>query len=198
MIGDKPLVSVIFPAYNHEKYVQETIKSVINQTYENIELIVVDDGSSDSTWQKIQEMKEECEKRFVRVVFETKENGGVCSALKRLYELVQADFIMQTASDDLLKPELIEKEMEFLLNNPDYLLCTCNDEIIDSNSRQCYWDMARNNVYDISKAVFKTFGDFLKRTKPNIDFNSELFGSYISLYGGNYISIGYIFRKSVL
>ena len=47
------LVSVIIPSYNHEKYIQEAIKSVINQTYKNIELLVMDDGSKDSTWQKI-------------------------------------------------------------------------------------------------------------------------------------------------
>ena len=57
---NKSLVSVLIPAYDHEKYVQETIKSIINQTYQNIELIIVDDGSKDSTWQKIQEMREEC------------------------------------------------------------------------------------------------------------------------------------------
>ena len=51
------LVSVLIPAYNHEKYVQEAIKSIINQNYENIELFVLDDGSKDNTWQKILEMK---------------------------------------------------------------------------------------------------------------------------------------------
>ena len=49
---DKSLVSVIISAYNHENYVQDTIKSIINQTYQNIELLVIDDGSTDSTWQK--------------------------------------------------------------------------------------------------------------------------------------------------
>ena len=52
----KPLVSVIIPAYNHENYIQEAIKSIIAQTYKNIELIILDDGSKDSTWQKIQEL----------------------------------------------------------------------------------------------------------------------------------------------
>ena len=52
---NKSLVSVLIPAYNHENYVQDSLQSIINQTYENIELIVIDDGSSDNTWQKIKE-----------------------------------------------------------------------------------------------------------------------------------------------
>ena len=72
----KPLVSIVIPAYNHEKYIKETIKSLINQTYENLELIVIDDGSTDSTFEKLQELKQECEERFVRVVFQKKENEG--------------------------------------------------------------------------------------------------------------------------
>ena len=51
----KPLVSIVIPAYNHEKYIKETIKSLINQTYENLELIVIDDGSTDSTFEKLQD-----------------------------------------------------------------------------------------------------------------------------------------------
>ena len=62
----KELVSVVIPAYNHEKYIQTTIESVIAQTYKNIELLILDDGSSDNTWNKIQEMREKCERRFVR------------------------------------------------------------------------------------------------------------------------------------
>lgn len=53
-IMSNPLISVIIPAYNHENYVQECINSIIEQTYKNIELIIVDDGSKDSTWNKIQ------------------------------------------------------------------------------------------------------------------------------------------------
>lgn len=58
----KILVSVIMPAYNHQNYVQEAIESIINQTYKNIKLIVIDDGSINDAWQKIQEMQEHCKK----------------------------------------------------------------------------------------------------------------------------------------
>ena len=70
------LVSVLIPAFNHEKYIQEAIISVINQSYENIELIVIDDGSADSTWNKIQELKLECEKRPADCFFHQKSIEG--------------------------------------------------------------------------------------------------------------------------
>ena len=117
MFNNSPLVSVIIPAYNHEKYVQETVKSIINQTYKNIELIIIDDGSTDNTWQKIQEIKEECEKRFKRVFFETKKNEGTCKTLTKLISLTQGEFVYLIASDDRAKPKAIEKEVAFLKKN---------------------------------------------------------------------------------
>ena len=72
MPSSEQLVSVIIPAYNHERFVQQTIRSIIGQSYKNIELIIIDDGSTDSTWLKINELKKECEERFSRVVFKTK------------------------------------------------------------------------------------------------------------------------------
>lgn len=60
------LISVLVPAYNHEQYIQETIRSVIGQSYKNIELIILDDGSSDKTLEKIKELESECNERFVR------------------------------------------------------------------------------------------------------------------------------------
>ena len=80
---ESPLVSVIMPAFNHENYVQEAIKSIISQTYPNIELLIVNDGFTDATWNKIQEMRAECEIRFSRVVFETQENKGTCLTQNR-------------------------------------------------------------------------------------------------------------------
>ena len=196
MIGNNSLVSVVIPAYNHEKYVQETIKSIINQTYQNIELIIVDDGSKDSTWQKIQEMKVRCEQRFSRVVFETKQNEGTCKTLNRLIDLSKGEYIYMIASDDIAKPYAIEKEIKFLSSNPDYALVVGDNEIIDSESNRCYWDENSNNIYDKAKAKYLTFGDRLK-TWRDFDFTSEEFGMYHTLYNGNYIPNGYLIRKSI-
>lgn len=188
------LVSVIMPAYNHQNYVQEAIKSIINQTYENIELIVVDDGSSDGTWQKIQEMQQQCKKRFVRVVLQTKENEGACATLNKMIDLAQGEFVYLIASDDRAKPQAIEKEVDFLAKHKDYALVVGDDEFIDSSSKVCYWDEDKNIVYD--KAKFKTFADFLSFS-ANIDFDTDKFGRYDKIYHGNHIPNGYLIRKSI-
>ena len=66
---NKALISILIPAYNHEKYIQETIQSIIQQSYQNLELIIINDGSNDTTWEKINAMRELCENRFVRTIF---------------------------------------------------------------------------------------------------------------------------------
>ena len=193
-----PLVSVIIPAYNHENYVQETIKSIIEQTYQNIELIVVDDGSKDSTWQKIQEMKEFCEKRFIRVHFETKQNEGTCKTLNRLLSLVQGEFVYLIASDDMAKSNAIEKLYNFLSTHKKHDLAVGKNVIIDNNSDIVYWDDERNIVYNEKQAKYKTLDEFLSSIRK-FKFNTNKFGSYRELYlHENHIPNGYLIRKSAI
>ena len=192
----KNLVSVLIPAYNHQKYVQETLQSIIRQSYENIELIVIDDGSKDNTWQKIQDMKEQCEKRFVRTIMQTKENEGTCATLNKMLDLARGDFLYFIASDDIAKPQAIQKEVEFLAKNDDCALVVGDNELIDSRGEICYWDANRNIVYDKYRARFTTFANFLSYS-VGFDFNTDKFGRYDTTYHCNHIPNGYLVRKSI-
>lgn len=195
---NNPLVSIIFPAYNHENFVQDTIKSIIAQTYQNIELLVIDDGSTDSTWKKIQEMKHECDKRFTRVVFMTQKNVGANITINRLRNLSRGEYILSTASDDMLKPQCIEKEVNFLINNPNYVLCVGNNEFLDGNNCVCFWDKNKLSVYDIKDSTYQTFGDYLQKERKDVDFFSGQFGEYRSIYIFNYIPNGSLIRKNIM
>ena len=139
---------------------------------------------------------DKCKERFCNISFETQENQGTCATLNKLLSKAQGEFIYLIASDDIAKPEAIEVELNFLENNPDYGLAVGNSEIIDSTSKVCYWDKKRNIEYSKIKAKYKTFVDYAKAT--NKYFNNEKFGTYNTLYMGNYIPNGYLIRKNVL
>jgi glycosyltransferase involved in cell wall biosynthesis len=112
-----PLVSVIVPSYNHEKYILEALESVIQQTYGNIELIVIDDGSTDSTKNLIGQFIASNE-RF-NITFRAKENEGVCKALNLGLDLASGDYVAFLASDDVWQLEKIEKQVDFMEKNTD-------------------------------------------------------------------------------
>ncbi len=190
----KPLVSIVIPAYNHEKYIQETIKSLINQTYENIELIVLDDGSTDSTFEKLTELQSECENRFKRVVFQKKENEGTCKTYNRFLDICEGKYIYDIASDDISAHSAIEHEVEFLENNNEYVICVGNNEFIDDSSKKCNVNL---KFQPTISGQIENFKEYYETINPDIKFDSEDFGTYKTLVFRNYIPNGILIRKSI-
>jgi glycosyltransferase involved in cell wall biosynthesis len=109
-----PLVSVIMPAYNAEKYISESIESVLTQSYQNWELLITDDRSHDSTQQIVEEycLKDERIKLFIN-----KENGGAGVARNNSIEKASGRFIAFLDTDDQWLPEKLSKQIAFMLKN---------------------------------------------------------------------------------
>lgn len=118
-----PLVSIVVPCYNHEKYVKTTIESIIQQTYENIELIIIDDGSSDKSVDIIKEMATLCKDRFHRFKFIHRENKGLCRTLNEGIDLAEGKYFCSLASDDIYIENKIKIQVEFLEKNNEYGMC---------------------------------------------------------------------------
>lgn len=124
-------VSIIIPVYNGEKYIKKAIESAINQTYKNIEIIVVNDGSTDET-EKI------CKSFNKKIKYFKKENGGVSSALNLAISKMNGDYFSWLSHDDLYYPNKIANQMDYIektkLKNVviycDYELINENDECI--------------------------------------------------------------------
>lgn len=192
----KPLVSVLIAAYNHERFIEEMMRSLIAQTYENIELIIIDDGSSDNTYKKMLGLQPECEKKFKRVVFMAQQNCGVSETSRRLLQIAEGEFIYSIASDDVAKPEAIETLVNFMINHDDYVLAVGDNEFIDANSKRIGWNKHSQNA-NLAQAQYKTFGAYLRHAHRDVDFLSEQFGSYETLVQSNYIPNGYLTRTSV-
>ncbi|HZW03848.1 MAG TPA: glycosyltransferase [Anaerolineaceae bacterium] len=121
-----PLVSVVIPVFNGQNYLREAIESVFSQTYAPVELIVVDDGSQDATWEIIQSYGE-------RLWGIRKENGGVASALNLGFEQAQGEWIAWLSHDDLFLPEKLEQQIHFVTRNPQVGVCYADFEIVDAN-----------------------------------------------------------------
>jgi len=197
MPGNKlPLISVIMAAYNHEQFVQDAIRSIINQTYQNLELIIIDDGSIDSTWKKIQEMKEECEKRFVRIDFSTQENLGTSITGNKLATKVQGKYSYSIASDDVAYPEAIETLYKATIDK-NYILVVGNENFIDAEGKPVGVN-EQFNPCSLELAKYKTFCDFYNgETKENY-YATDNFGSYKSFLKRNYIPNGYLILATAL
>lgn len=116
---EQPLVSVVIPCYNHEKFVMDCIQSVIDQTYQNIELIIIDDGSKDGSVDKIQEMLEKCQHRFTHFEFRYRPNRGLSATLNEALEWCKGDYFSAIASDDSILKNKIEEQINFYQKNQD-------------------------------------------------------------------------------
>lgn len=113
----KALVSICIPSYNHEKFISQTIFSIINQSYDKIELIIIDDGSKDRSCQIIDGLKSICKKRFVRFKFIRQSNRGLNCSLNQAIKWSNGKYFAYVGSDDLFEinkikylVEMFEKE----------------------------------------------------------------------------------------
>lgn len=117
----KGMVSVILPVYNEEAYIEEAIDSILNQTYTNLELIVIDDGSTDTTLEIIMRKKSEDD----RIVLITRKNKGLVTSLNEGILIAKGEYIARMDADDKSHLDRLEKQVAYMEMNKDvYLLGT--------------------------------------------------------------------------
>lgn len=119
------LVSVIIPVYNSEKWILDTVNSALNQTYENIEIIIIDDGSTDDTQNILSKFRNHSKVKIYKI-----KNSGPAAARNYGVTLSEGKLIAFLDSDDIWKSDKLEKQVKHFLNHDCHLLLT-NIEIID-------------------------------------------------------------------
>lgn len=127
-----PAVSIVVPAYNHENYVADCIKSILEQDYPNMELIVINDGSTDSTEEKIRDYIGKNGERFR---FISKKNEGLVKTLNLGLSLAKGEYFCELASDDMLLPGSIRKRVEYLEANPDIEAVFADGYFLDASEK---------------------------------------------------------------
>lgn len=127
-----PKVAVICLCYNQAEFVQQALESVINQTYKDWELIVVDDASSDNSLWEIEQFKLKNETVPIRTIF-LGENIGNCRAFNQALFSTEAKYVIDLAADDILLPERIEEGLRNLELHKEVAVNFSNAEYIDRN-----------------------------------------------------------------
>lgn len=153
MHHSKPLVSVVIPCYNHEQFVQDSIQSVIDQTYYNIELIIIDDGSKDNSVLKIQEMIELCEQRFVRFEFRTRANIGLSATLNEALDWCKGKYYSPNASDDMILKDKTAIQVGFLEKNSDITVVFGGVKLINNNNVVLQEFLSEEKVYNFKDII---------------------------------------------
>ena len=141
----EPLVSVCIPAYNNEAYIVETIQSILNQTYTNLEVVIVDDHSTDRTAELVRGIKDPRIK-----LYQNEKNLGMSGNWNRCLQLVTGEYIKLICADDLLKPDCLAKEVHALVRHPEVVLAESDTQLVDKNgsAHGMYRRFRRSGVVD--------------------------------------------------
>lgn len=164
-MNDQPMVSIVSPCYNGEKYISRLFDSILLQTYSNIEFIFVNDGSTDNTENVALSYQSRFEAKGIQFLYVKKENGGVASAVNKGLELFSGEFITFPDSDDWMTEDCIEKKVKALQNNPDCgMVIGTLDVRLEENPNKSirllkFSNETKRNIFDdlvMEKGVFVT------------------------------------------
>ncbi len=124
-----PKISVVMSVFNGESYLHESIETILSQTFNDFEFIIIDDYSKDDTWKILTKYAEQ-DKRIKLV--KNEHNLGLTKSLNKGIKLAQGEYIARQDADDISLPKRFEKQIEILNNSPEVVLVSCNIEVINS------------------------------------------------------------------
>ena len=149
-----PILSIVMPVYNREKYITASVKSILSQTFTNFEFIIVNDGSTDKTVEIIKSFND---KRILLV--ENEQNRGIVYSRNRGLALAKGEYIGMFDSDDIAYPEKFEKQIQFLKNNTDVGMVGSWVKHIDENGiiQQTKWKLKAKPEFIPAIMLFRNY-----------------------------------------
>ena len=174
-----PVVSVILPVYNAEKYLQEAIDSILNQTFHDFELLLVNDGSTDKSEQVIHQYKDS------RIVYiKNEKNKGLIYSLNKAIDLAKGEFIARMDADDIALPHRLATQVQFIRHSPAGIVASVVKLIdADGNPLQDWKD-------DLNNTSPEQIKQFLLRDNciahPTVVGKTEIFRKYKYRYEQKY------------
>lgn len=159
---ENDLISVIIPCYNLAAYTRKCMDSVLRQTHKNLEVIVIDDGSSDETPEILREYAQKDE----RVVFISQQNKGAGKAINYAITRARGEYITFVDNDDWVEPEMYEKLYKALTDNQADM-AVCNYNIVYSDHIESCYSRMREEAVDVYDDVYGYFSRYCACPQPN-------------------------------
>lgn len=152
MLKNKPLVSVVMPVYNAERFIHKAIESILNQTLKNFEFIIVNDASTDKTAKVIHSYVKE-DKRIQLI--NNSRNLNIAHSLNIGVYAAKADFIARVDADDISHPERLEIQYRFLKHHPKVAIVGTNISITDDHGKEIWKRKYPTRSKDIKKIMLR-------------------------------------------
>ena len=130
----QPLISVLMPVYNAQRFVAQAVESVLSQSFCDFEFIIIDDGSTDDSLRILQEFAA----RDSRILLRSRANTGIAAAMNEGLMLAQGRYIARMDADDVCRQTRFEKQLAFLENNPLYVVVGSYAEYMDMEGWPIY------------------------------------------------------------
>ncbi|SRR5258706_835555 len=166
-----PKVSVVMPVYNCEKYVGAAIESILNQTFEDFEFIIIDDASSDKTYSVVKGFA----RRDKRIhLFRNRKNLQIANTLNKAISLARSDIVVRMDADDFSYPRRIEIQYSFLVKHPKVAIVGTNMDIMDNNG----YIVSKREYLTESKALKKTSFRYSPFAHPSVVFRKHVFEEF--------------------
>ena len=155
----KPAISVLMTVYNGEKYIKYAIQSVLNQTFTNFELVIIDDGSTDNIKRTIMSFKD----KRIKYYYKGKNNGyfELDKAVNFGLEKCKAPYIARIDADDICYPNRLRVQYEYLVNNPDIYMIGSSVDVINSKGEVISRFIKRNYPSFLYKYRIATSNSFI-------------------------------------
>ena len=115
----QPKVTILMPAYNASLYIKESIESMLNQSFSDFELLIINDGSKDNTSEVVKSIVDE----RIRLV-ENEQNLGLANTLNKGMKLAKGEYLARMDADDLSTPNRLQTQVDYLDSHPDVILCS--------------------------------------------------------------------------
>ncbi len=151
---DCPRVSVIMPVYNASRYLAKAVESILNQSLHDLELIAIDDGSTDDSLRILQQF----ERRDERLRLISRPNTGYAVALNEAIAISRAPLIARMDADDISLPARLERQADYMEQNSDCVASGTSFRLLDADGRETSRHIAETNPMILRECLFAHCG----------------------------------------